>query len=66
MIVIYSNTFSARQPEAAGIYFEGFGMHTFRRLNISWRQEVGATVFEAEKAARHTNPAGTRLCTIRD
>jgi hypothetical protein len=23
--------------EKAGIYFEGFGTHTFRRLNISWR-----------------------------
>jgi integrase len=37
--------------EAAGIYFEGFGMHTFRRLNVSWRQEVGATPIEAQKAA---------------
>jgi integrase len=37
--------------EAVGIYNEGFGMHTFRRLNISWRQEVGATPFEAMKAA---------------
>ena len=27
----------------AGIYHEGFGMHTFRRLNVTWRQEVGAT-----------------------
>lgn len=23
--------------EAAGIYHEGFGMHVFRRLNVTWR-----------------------------
>jgi integrase len=52
--------------EAVGIYFEGFGMHTFRRLNVSWRQEVGATPFEAMKAAGHTNPSTTWLYTITD
>jgi hypothetical protein len=26
--------------EAAGIYFEGFGMHMFRRINVTVRQEV--------------------------
>jgi hypothetical protein len=36
--------------EAVGIYFPGFGMHTFRCLNISWRQEAGATPFEAMRA----------------
>jgi len=41
--------------EAAGIYFEGCGMHTFRRLNITWRQEVGATPIEAQKAAGHAS-----------
>jgi hypothetical protein len=25
---------------AAGIYFEGFGMHMFRRINVTVRQEV--------------------------
>jgi integrase len=52
--------------EAVGIYFEGFGMHTFRRLNISWRQEVGATPFEAQKAAGHSKPDTTWLYTITD
>ena len=52
--------------EAVGIYFEGFGMHTFRRLNISWRQEAGATPFEAMKAAGHAKPDTTWLYTITD
>lgn len=52
--------------EAIGIYFEGFGMHTFRRLNISWRQEAGATPFEAMKAAGHGKPDTTCLYTITD
>lgn len=52
--------------EAVGIYFEGFGMHTFRRLSISWRQEAGATPFEAMKAAGHAKPDMTFLYTITD
>jgi len=52
--------------EAVGIYFPGFGMHTFRRLNISWRQEAGATPFEAMKAAGHAKPDTTWLYTITD
>lgn len=39
--------------EAVGIYHEGFGMHVFRRLNVTWRQQVGATPAEAQKAAGH-------------
>jgi hypothetical protein len=52
--------------ETVGIYFEGFGMHTFRRLNITWRQEEGATPFEAMKAAGHAKPETTWLYTITD
>jgi integrase len=52
--------------EAVGIYAEGFGMHAFRRLNISWRQEAGATPFEAMKAAGHSKPDVTWLYTITD
>ena len=52
--------------KAVGIYHEGFGMHVFRRLNISWRQEVGATPFEAMRAAGHTKPDTTWLYTISD
>ena len=52
--------------ESAGIYRVGFGMHTFRRLNITWRQEAGATPFEAQKAAGHAQPSTTWIYTITD
>ena len=52
--------------EAAGIYFAGFGMHTFRRLNVTWRQEVGATPMEAQKAAGHASLDMTFLYTQTD
>jgi integrase len=52
--------------EAVGIYHPGFGMHEFRRLNITWRQEAGATPFEAQKAAGHAQPITTWLYTITD
>jgi hypothetical protein len=41
-------------------------MHSFRRLNITWRQEVGASPFEAQKAAGHAKPNTTWLYTITD
>jgi integrase len=49
--------------EAAGIYHEGFGMHEFRRLNVTWRQQAGATPVEAQKAAGHTSLDMTMLYT---
>jgi len=52
--------------ERVGMYRPGFGMHTFRRLNITWRQEAGATPFEAQKAAGHAQPSTTWLYTITD
>jgi hypothetical protein len=52
--------------EASGIYYPGFGMHTFRRLNVSWRHEVGATPFEAMKAAGHAKPSTTWDYTVTD
>jgi integrase len=45
--------------EAAGIYCSGFGMHRFRHLNISWRQEVGAHPVEAQKCAGHASLSTT-------
>jgi integrase len=41
-------------------------MHTFRRLNITWRQEVGATPIEAQKAAGHASLDMTFLYTQTD
>ena len=39
--------------QAAGCDFEGFGLHSLRRANITWRQEVGASAIEASKIAGH-------------
>lgn len=35
--------------------FPGFGLHSFRRANITWRQEVGASSIEASKIAGHSS-----------
>lgn len=52
--------------EAVGIYQPGFGMHSLRRLNVSWRQEAGATPFEAMRAAGHASLGMTNLYTVTD
>lgn len=52
--------------KALGIYYEGFGFHAFRRLNITWRQEAGATPIEAMKAAGHARPTMTAHYTLID
>ena len=52
--------------EAVKIYHPGFGMHVFRRLNITWRQHAGASPFEAQKAAGHARPSTTWMYTITD
>lgn len=44
----------------------GARRHTFRRLNITWRQEAGATPFEAQIAAGQAKPDTTWLYTITD
>jgi integrase len=40
--------------EAEGCDFEGLGPHSFRRANITWRQEVGGSSIEASKIAGHS------------
>jgi integrase len=40
---------------AAGYDFLGFGLHSLRRANITWRQEVGASSIEASKIAGHSS-----------
>ena len=48
----------------AGCYFAGFGAHTLRRLNITWRQTVaGASPIEAQKIAGHSSIDMTLLYT---
>ena len=50
--------------EAVGIYHEGFGMHVFRRLNVTWRQTIGgAAPVEAQKQAGHASLDTTMLYT---
>jgi integrase len=46
--------------------FKGFGFHLFRRQNISWRQEAGASSFEAQMLAGHAHPATTWNYTLVD
>jgi hypothetical protein len=38
---------------AEGCDFRGLGAHTFRRANITWRQEVGGSAIEASWIAGH-------------
>jgi integrase len=40
---------------AEGCDFKGLGFHSFRRANITWRQEVGGSAIEASRIAGHTN-----------
>jgi hypothetical protein len=51
---------------AVKIYHAGFGMHSFRRLNITWRQHAGASSIEAQKAAGHARASTTWMYTIED
>src|ERR1700691_1765933 len=37
--------------EAEGCDFPGLGPHSFRRANITWRQQVGGSAIEASKIA---------------
>jgi integrase len=39
--------------QAEGCDFAGLGPHSFRRANITWRQEVGGSAIEASKIAGH-------------
>ena len=39
--------------------FPGFGLHSLRRANITWRQEVGGSAIAASKIAGHSNVSMT-------
>jgi integrase len=41
--------------EADGCDFSGLGPHSFRRANITWRQQVGGSAIEASKIAGHSD-----------
>ena len=49
---------------AVGCDFPGLGPHSFRRANITWRQEVGASSIETSKIAGHANVRMTEEYTI--
>jgi integrase len=44
--------------------FAGFGLHSFRRANITWRQEVGGSAIEASKIAGHATVSQTGDYTV--
>ena len=41
--------------QAEGCDFPGLGPHSFRRANVTWRQEVGGSALEASKIAGHAD-----------
>jgi integrase len=53
-----------RAAKAEGLDFAGFGPHSLRRANITWRQEVGGSSIEASKIAGHANTRITEEYTI--
>jgi integrase len=53
-----------RAAAAEGCDFPGLGPHSFRRANITWRQEVGASSIEASKIAGHASVRMTEEYTI--
>jgi integrase len=45
---------------AEGCDFPGFGPHSLRRANITWRQEVGGSSIETSQIAGHSNSRNHR------
>ena len=44
--------------------FPGLGLHSLRRANITWRQEVGASSIEASRIAGHASTKMTEQYTV--
>ncbi len=57
---------SALKKAAAGegCDFPGFGPHSLRRANITWRQEVGGSSIETSQIAGHANTKITEEYTV--
>jgi integrase len=49
---------------AVGCDFPGLGPHSFRRANITWRQEVGGSSIEVSRIAGHSNVRMTEEYTV--
>ena len=45
---------SLKAAAADNLDFPGFGPHSLRRANITWRQEVGGSSIETSKIAGHS------------
>ena len=43
-----------QSAQAEGCDFPGLGPHSFRRANITWRQQVGGSAIEASRIAGHS------------
>lgn len=43
-----------------GLDFVGFGPHSLRRANITWRREVGGSSIETSKVAGHASTGSPR------
>lgn len=52
--------------EAVGIYHAGFGMHTMRRMYVSYQVEEGASPLEAMARAGHSTIGTTMLYLLED
>ena len=52
-----------RAAAAEGCDFPGLGPHSFRRANITWRQEVGGSSIETSKIAGHSTVRMTQEYT---
>ena len=50
--------------EAENCDFEGLGPHSFRRANITYRQQVGGSAIEAAKIAGHSDLDMTSEYTV--
>jgi integrase len=53
-----------RAAAAEGCDFPGFGPHSLRRANITWRQEVGGSSIEASQIAGHASTKITEEYTV--
>jgi hypothetical protein len=52
------------KPAAEEWDFPGLGIHSFRRANITWRQEEGGSSIEASKNAGYSSVAMTNEYTL--
>lgn len=55
-----------KAAQAENCDFPGLGPHSFRRANITWRQQVGGTAIEASKIAGHADVDMTAEYTFVD